>query len=87
MEVTRFLPLVGRMLVGLPLLVSGFGKLAAFGPTTQRTSAVWACPWPRWAGQLPLPSKLAVGLLILGFRVREVEPCGVHPGSGDLLSP
>ncbi len=34
MEATRFLPLLGRVLIGLPFLVSGLGKLAAFGPTT-----------------------------------------------------
>ena len=27
MEVTRFLPLLGRLLIGLPFLMSGFGKL------------------------------------------------------------
>jgi putative oxidoreductase len=58
MEVTRYLPLVGRILIGLPFLVSGLGKLAAFGPTTAYISSVG----------LPL----APLLLILGFRVREV---------------
>jgi putative oxidoreductase len=40
MEITRFLPLFGRILIGLPFLVSGLGKLAAFGPTTAYISSV-----------------------------------------------
>jgi putative oxidoreductase len=72
MEVTRFLPLFGRILIGLPFLVSGLGKLAAFGPTTAYISGVG----------LPLaPLGWAIAV------ASGVEPCGVHAGSGDLLSP
>jgi putative oxidoreductase len=31
---TRYLPFVGRLLIGLPFAMSGFGKLAAYGKTT-----------------------------------------------------
>ena len=34
MEVTRFLPLLGRLLIGLPFLMSGFGKLTTYAATT-----------------------------------------------------
>ena len=72
MEATRFLPLLGRILIGLPFLVSGLGKLAAFGPTTAYISSVGLPLAPLgWA----IAVVLEVGgglLLILGFRVREV---------------
>jgi putative oxidoreductase len=69
-ENTRFLPLIGRVLLGLPLLMSGLGKLAAFGPTTAYISSVGLPLAPLgWA----IAVALEVGgglLLILGFRVR-----------------
>ena len=30
----NYLPFVGRVLIGLPFAMSGFGKLAAYGATT-----------------------------------------------------
>jgi len=71
MEVTRYLPLVGRILIGLPFLVSGLGKLAAFGPTTAYISSV-GLPLARWAGQCRCFEVGGGLLLILGLRVREV---------------
>src|SRR5260370_5156799 len=72
MEVTRFLPLVGRILVGLPLLVSGLGKLAAFGPTTAYISSV-GLPLAPLGWAIAIAFEVGGGLLlILGFRVREV---------------
>src|SRR5260370_8911669 len=72
MEATRFLPLLGRILIGLPFLVSGLGKLAAFGPTTAYISSVGLPLAPLgWV----IAVAFAVGgglLLILSFRVREV---------------
>ena len=80
MEVTRFPPLVGRMLVGLPLLVSGFGKLAAFGPTTAYISSV-GLPLAPLGWAIAIAFEVGGGLLlILGFRVREVASgfeCGI----------
>ena len=72
MEVTRFLPLVGRILIGLPLLVSGLGKLAAFGPTTAYISSV-GLPLAPLGWVIAVAFEVGGGLLlILGFRVREV---------------
>ena len=34
MNATRYLPFVGRLLIGLPFVMSGLGKLAAYAPTT-----------------------------------------------------
>ena len=72
MEVTRFLPLFGRILIGLPFLVSGLGKLAAFGPTTAYISGV-GLPLPPLGWAIAVAFEVGGGLLlILGFRVREV---------------
>jgi len=72
MEVTRYLPLIGRILIGLPLLVSGLGKLAAFGPTTAYISSV-GLPLAPLGWAIAVVFEVGGGLLmILGFRVREV---------------
>ena len=72
MEVTRYLPLVGRILIGLPLLVSGLGKLAAFGSTTAYISSV-GLPLAPLGWAIAIAFEVGGGLLlILGFRVREV---------------
>ena len=34
MDTTRYASLVGRLMIGLPFAMSGFGKLAAYGATT-----------------------------------------------------
>jgi putative oxidoreductase len=72
MEVTRFLPLLGRVLIGLPLLMSGLGKLAAYGATTAYIGSVGLPLAPLgWA----IAVALEVGgglLLVFGFRAREV---------------
>jgi putative oxidoreductase len=72
MEVSRFLPLVGRILIGLPFLVSGLGKLAAFGSTTAYISSV-GLPLAPLGWAIAVAFEFGGGLLlILGFRVREV---------------
>src|SRR5580698_6829964 len=35
MGATRYFPFAGRLLLGLPFAMSGLGKLAAIGPTTE----------------------------------------------------
>ncbi len=73
MNFTRYLPFVGRLLIGLPFMASGLGKLMNYAGTIAyiKTTA------------LPLPAPLAyVGalavelgcsiLLILGFQTRIV---------------
>jgi putative oxidoreductase len=72
MEVTRFLPLFGRILIGLPFLVSGLGKLAAFGPTAAYISSV-GLPLAPLGWAIAVAFEVGGGLLlILGFRTREV---------------
>jgi putative oxidoreductase len=72
MEVTRFLPLLGRILIGVPFLVSGLGKLAAFGPTTAYISSV-GLPLAPLGWVIAVVCEVGGGLLlILGFGVREV---------------
>jgi len=39
MNATRYFPLIGRILIGLPFAMSGLGKLAAFGQTTAMIAA------------------------------------------------
>jgi putative oxidoreductase len=74
MEATRFLPLLGRILIGLVFLVSGLGKLASFGPTTAYISSVGLpLPLPQLGWAIAVVLEVGGGLLlILGFRVREV---------------
>ena len=72
MEVTRSLPVVGRILIGLPFLMSGLGKLAAFGPTTAYISSV-GLPLAPLGWAIAVAFEVGGGvLLILGFRAREV---------------
>ena len=86
MEATRFLPLLGRILIGLPFLVSGLGKLAAFGPTTAYISSV-GLPLAPLGWAIAVAFEVGGGmLLILGFRARGgAGSCGVHAGDGDLF--
>jgi putative oxidoreductase len=71
MDVTRYLPFAGRLLIASTFIVSGLGKLANYGATVGAISA----------SKLPLPAPLgyagAVALelicsvmLIVGFQVR-----------------
>src|SRR6202048_1869891 len=72
MEGTRFLPLLGRILIGLPFLVSGLGKLAAFGPTTAYISSA-GLPFAPLGWAIAVAFEVGGGLLlILGFRARGV---------------
>ena len=54
MEVTRFLPLLGRLLIALPFLMSGFGKLTTYAATTG------------YIGSVGLPEKCPVGVSVGG---------------------
>jgi putative oxidoreductase len=72
MEVTRFLPLLGRVLIGLPFLMSGFGKLAAYGATTAYIGSV-GLPMASLGWAIAVAFEIGGGLLlVLGFRAREV---------------
>jgi len=69
---TRYLPFVGRLLIGLPFAMSGFGKLAAYGPTVAKISAV-GLPVPPLAFTVAVVVELGGGLLLIaGYRARVI---------------
>jgi putative oxidoreductase len=66
----RFLPIIGRMMIGLPFLMSGLGKLAAYSATVAYISAMGlpAAPLAFVAAALV---EVGGGLFLLtGYRVR-----------------
>jgi putative oxidoreductase len=72
METTRYLPFVGRLLIGLPFAMSGLGKLAAYGPTTAMIAAV-GLPLPPLAYAVAVAVELGGGLLLVaGYQARAV---------------
>jgi putative oxidoreductase len=72
MESTRYLPLVGRVLIGLPFLMSGLGKIATYGPTTAYIASV-GLPLPPLGWAIAVIFEVGGGLcLLLGFRVQAV---------------
>ena len=72
MDATRYLPFIGRLLIGLPFAMSGLGKLAAFGPTTAMIAAV-GLPVPRLAFAVAVAVELGGGLLLVaGYQTRFV---------------
>jgi putative oxidoreductase len=67
---TRYLPFIGRILIGLPFAMSGLSKLAAYGPTTAMIGAA-GLPLPPLAFAVAVAVELGGGLLLmLGYRVR-----------------
>src|SRR5712672_1273810 len=69
----RYLPFVGRLLIGLPFMVSGLSKLAAYGPTIGFiASSRLALPSPlAYAGAVTV--EIGCGLLIVaGYQARVV---------------
>ena len=71
MYANRYLPFIGRLLIGLPFLVSGLSKLAAYGPTTAfiSTSALPLPPPLSYAGAVAV--EIGCGLLVIaGFQTR-----------------
>ena len=68
----RYLPLIGRILIGLPFAMSGLGKLAAYGPTTAMIAAV-GLPVPPLAYIVAVALELGGGLLLIaGYQVQAV---------------
>jgi putative oxidoreductase len=68
----RYLPMIGRVLIGLPFAMSGLGKLAAYGPTTNMIVAV-GLPLPPLAYIVAVVLELGGGLLLVaGYQVRYV---------------
>jgi putative oxidoreductase len=72
MNASRYIPFAGRLLIGLPFAMSGLGKLAATGPTTEMIRAA-GLPLPAVALALAVVVELGGGLLLVaGFRARTV---------------
>jgi putative oxidoreductase len=72
MNATRYLPFVGRLLIGLPFAMSGLTKLIAYGPTTEMIGAV-GLPAPPLAFVVAVVIELGGGLLLIaGFHARLV---------------
>ena len=72
MSTTRYLPFVGRLMIGVPFMMSGLGKLAAYGATTKMIGAV-GLPFPPLAYAAAVSVELGGGaLLIAGYRASAV---------------
>jgi putative oxidoreductase len=72
MLATRYLPFVGRLMIGLPFAMSGLSKLGAYGVTTGLISAV-GLPFPPLAFAVAVATELGGGLLLIaGYRARYV---------------
>jgi putative oxidoreductase len=72
MFAARCLPLVGRLMLGLPFAMSGLGKLGAYGATTGMIAAV-GLPFPSLAFAVAVALELGGGLLLIaGYRARYV---------------
>jgi putative oxidoreductase len=72
MSAIRYVPFVGRLLIGLPFAMSGLSKLVAIGPTTEMIRAA-GLPLPNLALALSVIVELGGGLLLVaGFRTRIV---------------
>ena len=72
MESNKYFPLLGRVLIGVPFLMSGLGKLAAYAGTVGYISAV-GLPAAPLAYIVAVLIEVGGGLLLLsGYRVRPV---------------
>ncbi|RUL63177.1 DoxX family protein [Dyella dinghuensis] len=70
MERYKFLPLLGRVLLGLPFLMSGLGKLGAYAATVGYIASV-GLPAPPLAFITSVVIEIGGSLLLLsGFRTR-----------------
>jgi putative oxidoreductase len=71
-SVIRYVPFAGRLMIGLPFAMSGLGKLAAIGPTTEMIRAA-GLPLPSMALTLSVVVEVGGGLLLVaGFKTRIV---------------
>jgi putative oxidoreductase len=72
MNVIRYVPFAGRLLIGLPFAMSGLSKLEAIGPTTEMIRAAHL-PLPPLALAISVLVELGGGLLLVaGFQARIV---------------
>ena len=72
MFATRYLPFIGRLMIGLPFAMRGLSKLGAYGATTGMIGAV-GLPFPPLAFAVAVAAELGGGLLLIaGYRARYV---------------
>lgn len=72
MNISRYFPFAGRLLIGLPFAMSGFGKLTAAGATRQVIASA-GLPFPLLALAVAIVVELGGGIsLIAGFHTRLV---------------
>jgi len=72
MVATRYLPFIGRLMIGFPFAMSGLSKLGTYGATVGMISAV-GLPFPPLAFAVAVAAELGGGvLLIAGYRARTV---------------
>src|ERR1700749_4968309 len=68
----RYASFVGRLLIGLPFAMSGFGKLVAYGATTAYIASA-GLPLPPLAYAIAVLVELGGGLLLVaGYQARSV---------------
>ncbi|QBR01301.1 DoxX family protein [Paraburkholderia pallida] len=73
MERYTFLPLLGRILIGAPFVMTGLGKLGSYAATVGLIKAI-GLPVPPLAFAFAVIVELGGGLLLLsGYRVRFVS--------------
>jgi putative oxidoreductase len=73
MDRYKFLPLLGRIMIGAPFVMSGLGKLAAYAATVGYIAAM-GLPVPPLAYIGAVVIELGGGLLLLsGYRARSVS--------------
>ena len=72
MSTLRYLPFIGRLLIGLPFVLSGLGKVTAASMTIGYIASV-GLPFPPLAFAVAVAVELGGGLLLVtGFRARTV---------------
>lgn len=72
MTTTRYAPLVGRLLIGLPFMLFGLGKATTFGATVAMIDAV-GLPVPPLAAVGAITLEIGGGLLLVaGYGARPV---------------
>jgi len=70
MIASRYLPFVGRLMIGLPFAISGLGKLTAYSATTGMIGAA-GLPFPPLAFAVAVAVELSGGvLLVAGYHAR-----------------
>jgi putative oxidoreductase len=69
----KYVPLLGRILIGIPFVMSGLSKLSAYAATTGYIASV-GLPAPQLAFIVAVATELGGGLLLLsGYRARLVS--------------